>query len=41
VQAEEVAEPVKRAPAKAKAEPAAAPKNVADILSDWATDDDA
>ncbi len=41
VQAEEVAEPVKRATAKAKAEPAAAPKNVADILSDWATDDDA
>jgi hypothetical protein len=41
VQAEEVAEPVKRAPAKAKAEPAAASKNVADILSDWATDEDA
>lgn len=41
VQAEEVAEPVKR-PSKAKAEPAAAaPKNVADILNDWATDDDA
>ena len=41
-EAEEVAEPVKR-PAKAKAEaPAAAPaKNVADILNDWATDDDA
>lgn len=41
VQAEEVAEPVKRTAAKPKAEPAAAPKNVADILSDWATDDDA
>lgn len=41
VQAEEVAEPVKRAPAKAKVEPAAASKNVADILSDWATDEDA
>lgn len=41
VQAEEVAEPVKRAPAKAKAEPATASKNVADILSDWATDEDA
>lgn len=41
VQAEEVAEPVKRAPTKAKAEPAAASKNVADILSDWATDEDA
>ena len=41
VDAEEVAEPVKR-PAKAKAEAPAAPaKNVADILSDWATDDDA
>jgi hypothetical protein len=42
VDAEEVAEPVKR-PSKAKAEaPAAAPaKNVADILNDWATDDDA
>jgi hypothetical protein len=42
VDAEEVAEPVKRAPAKAKAESApAASKNVADILSDWATDEDA
>ena len=41
VEAEEVAEPTKR-PAKAKAEAPAAPaKNVADILSDWATDDDA
>ena len=42
MEAEEVAEPVKR-PSKAKAEaPAAAPaKNVADILNDWATDDDA
>ena len=41
VAAEEVAEPVKR-PSKAKAdvEPAAS-KNVADILNDWATDDDA
>jgi hypothetical protein len=37
---EEVAEPVKRTPAKAKAE-APAPKNVSDILSDWATDEDA
>ena len=40
-EAEEVAEPVKRAPAKAKAEAPAAPKNVSDILSDWATDEDA
>jgi hypothetical protein len=40
VEAEEVAEPVKR-PAKAKAEAAtAAPKNVADILNDWSTDDE-
>ena len=42
VQAEEVAEPVKRAAAKPKAEAApATSKNVADILSDWATDEDA
>ena len=42
VQAEKVAEPVKRTPAKAKAETAPAPsQNVADILSDWATDEDA
>lgn len=39
--AEAVAEPVKRAPAKAKPETPAATKNVSDILSDWATDDDA
>ena len=39
VQAEDVPEPTKRV-VKAKAE-TAAPKNVADILSDWATDDDA
>jgi hypothetical protein len=39
VQTEDVPEPTKRA-VKAKAE-TAAPKNVADILSDWATDDDA
>ena len=39
--AEEVAEPVKRAPAKAKAETPAPAKNVSDILSDWATDEDA
>lgn len=39
--AEEVAEPVKRAPAKAKPETPAAAKNVSDILSDWATDEDA
>ena len=39
--AEAVAEPVKRAPAKAKPEAPAAAKNVTDILSDWATDDDA
>ena len=39
--AEEVAEPVKRAPAKAKPEAPAAAKNVSDILSDWATDEDA
>jgi len=38
---EEVAEPVKRAPAKAKPEAPAATKNVSDILSDWATDEDA
>lgn len=42
VQAEEVAEPVKRAAAKPKAEAApATSKNVSDILSDWATDEDA
>jgi hypothetical protein len=41
VQAEEVAEPVKR-PSKAKAEAAPVTNSkVADILSDWATDDDA
>lgn len=41
-QAEAVAEPVKRATAKPKAEAApAASKNVSDILSDWATDEDA
>ena len=41
VQAEEVAEPVKR-PAKAKADAAPVTNSkVADILSDWATDDDA
>lgn len=39
--AEEVAEPVKRPSAKAKTEAPAAPKNVSDILSDWATDEDA
>jgi hypothetical protein len=39
--AEEVAEPVKRASAKAKPEAPAAAKNVSDILSDWATDEDA
>ena len=39
--ADAVAEPVKRAPAKAKPETPAAAKNVADILSDWATDEDA
>lgn len=39
--AEAVAEPVKRPPAKAKPETPAATKNVSDILSDWATDDDA
>jgi hypothetical protein len=40
VQAEEVAEPTKRA-AKPKAEATpAATKNVTDILSDWATDDE-
>jgi len=38
-QAEDVPEPTKRV-VKAKAE-TAAPKNVADILSEWATDDDA
>ena len=42
VHAEEVAEPVKRASARPKAEAApAASKNVSDILSDWATDEDA
>ena len=41
VEAEEVAEPVKR-PSKAKAEAAPVTNSkVADILSDWATDDDA
>ena len=40
-EAEAVAEPVKRAPAKAKPEAPAAAKNVSDILSDWATDEDA
>lgn len=39
-EAEEVAEPVKRSSAKAKAEAPVA-KNVSDILSDWATDEDA
>jgi hypothetical protein len=39
--AEAVAEPVKRPPAKAKPEAPAAAKNVSDILSDWATDEDA
>lgn len=39
--AEAVAEPVKRTPAKAKPETPAATKNVSDILSDWAIDDDA
>lgn len=39
--AEEIAEPVKRAPAKAKPEAPAPAKNVSDILSDWATDEDA
>ena len=39
--AEAVAEPVKRTPAKAKPESPAAAKNVSDILSDWATDEDA
>jgi hypothetical protein len=38
--AEAVAEPVKRSSAKPKAE-ASAPKDVSDILNDWATDDDA
>ena len=38
--AEEVAEPVKRTSAKPKAEAPVA-KNVSDILSDWATDEDA
>ena len=38
---EVVAEPVKRPPAKAKPEAPAAAKNVSDILSDWATDEDA
>jgi hypothetical protein len=40
MQAEEVAEPVKRPATKTKTE-AAAPKSVSDILSDWSTDDDA
>jgi len=40
-EAEEVAEPVKRPSAKAKPEAPAAAKNVSDILSDWATDEDA
>ncbi len=40
-EAETVAEPVKRAPAKAKPEAPAPAKNVSDILSDWATDEDA
>lgn len=40
MQAEEVAEPVKR-PSKAKSEPTpAATKNVTDVLASWATDDD-
>ncbi len=39
--AEAVAEPVKRPAAKAKPETPAAAKNVSDILSDWATDEDA
>ena len=39
--AEAVAEPVKRAPARAKPEAPAPAKNVSDILSDWATDEDA
>jgi hypothetical protein len=39
-EAEEVAEPVKRASVKPKAEAPVA-KNVSDILSDWATDEDA
>lgn len=38
---EEVAEPVKRPSTKAKPEAPAASKNVTDILSDWATDEDA
>jgi hypothetical protein len=38
--AEAVAEPVKRSPTKPKAE-TPAPKDVSDILNDWATDDDA
>ena len=38
---EAVAEPVKRPAAKAKPETPAAAKNVSDILSDWATDEDA
>jgi hypothetical protein len=38
--AEAVAEPVKRSSAKPKAE-TSAPKDVSDILSDWATDEDA
>jgi hypothetical protein len=39
--AEAVAEPVKRPADKAKPEAPAAAKNVSDILSDWATDEDA
>jgi hypothetical protein len=40
VKEEAIAEPIKRSPAKAKAD-APAPKDVSDILSDWATDEDA
>jgi len=40
VKEEAIAEPIKRSPAKAKAD-ALAPKDVSDILSDWATDEDA
>ena len=40
-EADEVAEPVKRPLAKAKPETPVAAKNVSDILSDWATDEDA
>jgi len=38
---DEIAEPVKRPSTKAKPETPAATKNVTDILSDWATDEDA